>query len=86
MFIARTNPTNPGVIIGTNLNRTSNLSGQADGVQTVFTVPEEYTNLRVYYNGVFNNDSITAQTSTTFTLCFAPRAGSVLEVVYDRPL
>jgi hypothetical protein len=85
MFIARTNPGNPTSIIGTNLNRTENLSGQADGAQTTFTVSEEYTNLRVYYNGVFNNDSLIGQTSTTFTLDFAPRAGSVLEIVYDKP-
>jgi len=64
----------------------ANLTGQVNGINQVFTVPENYeTNtLRVYHNGIRQVKDVTYSetTSTTFTLTFTPVNGDYITIDY----
>ena len=64
----------------------ANLSGQIDGSNQSFTVPEAYVSnsLRVYYNGVrqVKDVSYTETNTTTFTVSFTPVSGEYITIDY----
>lgn len=65
----------------------ANLTSQVDGINQVFTVPEDYetNSLRVYHNGVrqVKNVSYSETTSNTFTLSFTPVNGDYITIDYS---
>ena len=65
----------------------ADLSSQADGQTTVFTVPDAYVagSLRVYYNGMRQEagNGYSETTTTTFTLVFTPQSGETISVDYQ---
>lgn len=64
----------------------ANLTGQVDGSNQVFIVPETYVSnsLRVYYNGIrqVKDVSYTETNTTTFTLSFTPASGEYITIDY----
>lgn len=64
----------------------ANLTGQIDGSNQVFTVPETYVSnsLRVYYNGIrqVKDVSYTETNTTTFTVSFTPVSGEYITIDY----
>ncbi len=65
----------------------ADLSSQCNGINTSFTVPENYKagSLRVYYNGVrqVEGETFSEHNSNTFTTTgFSPETGAFLTIDY----
>ena len=71
----------------TDLNQSKDLTSQIDGVTDTFDVGENFSNLRVYVNGMFSNSEILTTLGTTFQLCYVPpqKPGRALIVIFDKP-